>query len=580
MVGYFSNLMSVWEHTIVEMPHRRASLRALWTSDYALDKVRIMPTNGASGRYITLSHCWGDPNLMNTKLTLHNLKEYTNEGISLDDLPLTFRDAVELTRSLGIPYLWIDSLCIIQADPKKDMENHSIMVREDWERESASMCAVFAGSYVTLGALTSTNCHGGLWDRAAVIVERNVTMPDGGTISLYAQELYSHFAIYPLTSRAWVYQETLLSPRTPIFLGQEVMWLCRGSLTCQCGHCARLSHHNGPDFMGAGEFCFFKLPATNTKPQSSNLFRYGDESPPWAKWHYIVQSYTQYADLTNLGDALMAIEGLADYFRRWRQGELYWGGVWSSSFAKGLLWKTTYEYHHERLRALPGTVNPKWSSEKWLFPTWSWASLSNKSPGHRRAIEYDTFRERVTEDPSGPLPFEHYPDSDFLVKPIGESLGLHDKTIDGQNTPSFPEKRRYYELRVEGVLVPISCQQLLSMDIKVGYLEPLVTLFFLCDYGRLQFSAWLEEEYPTGPPESTFYFLRMVRHVGRTGRYMALVLHCVDQARQFYERIGVLVTRYRLEKDETEESKKNWMPDWWQGAGAEDEPEPRIISLV
>ncbi|KAK3338060.1 hypothetical protein B0H65DRAFT_311822 [Neurospora tetraspora] len=72
---------------------------------YAPDKVRIMATNGASGRYITLSHCWGDPGLMNTKLTVHNLEEYMSEGISLDDFPPTFRDAIELTRSLGVPYL-------------------------------------------------------------------------------------------------------------------------------------------------------------------------------------------------------------------------------------------------------------------------------------------------------------------------------------------------------------------------------------------------------------------------------------------------------------------------------------------
>lgn len=148
---------------------------------YALDKVRIMPTSGASGRYITLSHCWCEPGLMNTKLTVHHLEEYTNEGISLDDLPLTFRDAVELTRSLGVPYLWIDSLCIIQTDLSKDMKNHSNMVREDWERESASMCAVFAGSHVTLGALTSTNCRGSLWDRAETIVELKGAMPDGAS---------------------------------------------------------------------------------------------------------------------------------------------------------------------------------------------------------------------------------------------------------------------------------------------------------------------------------------------------------------------------------------------------------------
>lgn len=163
----------------------------------------------------------------------------------------------------------------------------------------------------------------------------------------------------------------------------------------------------------------------------------------------------------------------------------------------------------------------------------------------------------MTENPSRPVTYEHYADSGFLVNPVGEPLGLQDRTIDVQKPPSSPEKRRYYELCVEGVLVPISYQQLLSMDIMVhDPFEPYVKPFFLCDYGRLQFAAWLEEECPTGLPESTFYCLRMMRHVGRTSRYMALVLHCVDQARQLYERVcpgkpvSIGEVRYRREQED------------------------------
>ncbi|KAH7378009.1 hypothetical protein BKA64DRAFT_585809, partial [Cadophora sp. MPI-SDFR-AT-0126] len=47
-------------------------------------------------------------------------------SISYANLPVLFRDAIELTRTLGIRFLWIDSLCIIQDDI------------EDWEREQVS----------------------------------------------------------------------------------------------------------------------------------------------------------------------------------------------------------------------------------------------------------------------------------------------------------------------------------------------------------------------------------------------------------------------------------------------------------
>ncbi len=62
------------------------------------------------------------------------------EGIDIDDLPPTFRDAVTVVRKLGLRYLWIDSLCIIQKD------------LEDWQIESARMSSIFRNAYLVLGA--------------------------------------------------------------------------------------------------------------------------------------------------------------------------------------------------------------------------------------------------------------------------------------------------------------------------------------------------------------------------------------------------------------------------------------------
>lgn len=63
--------------------------------------------------YVTLSHCWGafQP-LTTTKATLAERQE----GIDWDALPKTFQEAIKLTRILGIRYIWIDSLCIVQDD--------------------------------------------------------------------------------------------------------------------------------------------------------------------------------------------------------------------------------------------------------------------------------------------------------------------------------------------------------------------------------------------------------------------------------------------------------------------------------
>lgn len=69
--------------------------------------------------YVTLSHCWGGSR--KTTLTTSSLATF-QAGIHLSTLPKTFQDAVILTRSLGVRYLWIDALCIIQ-DSKSGVES-------------------------------------------------------------------------------------------------------------------------------------------------------------------------------------------------------------------------------------------------------------------------------------------------------------------------------------------------------------------------------------------------------------------------------------------------------------------------
>ncbi|PQE24439.1 heterokaryon incompatibility protein [Rutstroemia sp. NJR-2017a BBW] len=98
----------------------------------------LLETGGKRGSYLTLSHRWGErPKTEPTKDNFDRFKQ----ALPMDELPPTFKDAITATRQLGLQYIWIDSLCIIQHD------------KEDWVHESAKMGDIFESSSCTLAAV-------------------------------------------------------------------------------------------------------------------------------------------------------------------------------------------------------------------------------------------------------------------------------------------------------------------------------------------------------------------------------------------------------------------------------------------
>lgn len=78
--------------------------------------------------------------------TTKNLQEHLQE---IENLPQTFLDAVLLTGGLGLRYLWVDSLCILQDS------------REDWAHEAPLMASVYGNAYVTIAADAAKNTNAG-----------------------------------------------------------------------------------------------------------------------------------------------------------------------------------------------------------------------------------------------------------------------------------------------------------------------------------------------------------------------------------------------------------------------------------
>lgn len=95
---------------------------------------------GADVRYTALTYCWGTSPFFRT--TKSNLADLTS-NFPWNNLAKNFQDAIIVTRWLGIRYLWIDALCIVQDD------------KGDWDRQSAKWGDIYANSYLTISATRS-----------------------------------------------------------------------------------------------------------------------------------------------------------------------------------------------------------------------------------------------------------------------------------------------------------------------------------------------------------------------------------------------------------------------------------------
>jgi hypothetical protein len=187
--------------------------------------IRLVETAGGLGRYNCLGHCWGQGRTLRT--TEETLDLY-RDRIQWQLLSKTFQGAIEFTRRLGIRYIWIDSLCIIQSD------------REDWEKESTRMYSTFQNSYLTIAATRSANAQGACFASPPLYRAHSLKVAQSTSQlgKMYVRKALSHRAFeyskieqqfqgeLPLLFRGWVYQERLLSSRVLHFTANELFWEC------------------------------------------------------------------------------------------------------------------------------------------------------------------------------------------------------------------------------------------------------------------------------------------------------------------------------------------------------------------
>jgi hypothetical protein len=318
------------------------------------DEVHLFQSLESRDEYATLSYC-SKPS--NASAFFHTDGSYgkggTSRPYSLDsatlkdllngapihivDLPKTFQDAITVTRHLGIPYLWIDSLCIGQDSNRDRLEALDLM--KNIYGNAILNISANHGVDPTIGLSSDRRAFAAAKEiRPGVYVRRTLSIPALWEPS-HAEDRTEHV----LSTRAWVLQERALSSRVLHFSANELAFECDTKVQCECSS-------------------IFKPADLRPSRTMFRKFKYNSDPDTWSN---LVQLYTE-LKLGRQGDALDAISGLSSKMGS-ITGKVYIAGLWKEDLPWNLLWF--------RDSGVPASGR---SSERVHFPSWSWASVDGK----------------------------------------------------------------------------------------------------------------------------------------------------------------------------------------------------------
>jgi Heterokaryon incompatibility protein (HET) len=321
----------------------------------------------SSSLYIALSYVWchaGGNTSQARSLPVTLLQAKPVDRLLPRNLSKVIKDSITVARELGIRFLWVDKYCIDQGNA---IEKHDQINKMD---------VIYRRAQVTIIAASGKGENSGL-PGISNMPRTLQPLAKVGNITIVSTMGHPAHSIKQSrwSSRAWTYQEAVLSRRRLVFTDNQVYYECDAMncyeslhlpLSClhtnnkkSFGHFARSGIFDGSDKV---PFCRFD---SGSKKSLSHI------------WTHI-ENYTA-RSLTYDSDSINALLGVLQDFRN----PIYhhWGlpfirgadGAASRSLEVSLRWK-----HGD-----------KGASRRPAFPSWSWAGWEGEvSPRKRNTVSF------------------------------------------------------------------------------------------------------------------------------------------------------------------------------------------------
>ena len=313
--------------------------------------------------FAALSYYWGGEQPM--KCLSSNIVSY-GTAISFEKQPPTIKDAAKVCQGIGLQYLWIDALCIIQDDPN------------DKFVEIAKMTSIYGNATVTIAAARSSSATEGFLEerfpgpREGAIVSYRCIDGELGFITLVKLDNDVFESVEPIDERGWTLQERLLSSRIIEFGSRQTKWICP---TTRSSGFSLEGFTDGwkRDVNFSSKRKTEALDLENIRTTKSTIDFYGrprnSQFEEYLKtmqhWENICETFAERA-LTFSSDRAVAISGIAQIFAE-LSGDQYIAGLWKSCFHSGLLWKIERNVLSPKNMLQPTTYQG---------PSWSWLSVN------------------------------------------------------------------------------------------------------------------------------------------------------------------------------------------------------------
>ena len=307
--------------------------------------------------YVALSYVWGrDLQFKCTNSLLPSLEVKFGLVRHWEQIPRTIQDVVKLIRLVGLRYLWVDSLCIVQ-DSQADMQD-----------QVTKMGHIYGNALLTIVAADGDDAGTGLFNinTASRVGRQCIRYSKDLKLLVGPPSLEAILRETRWATRGWTFQEALLSKRLLVFVDQTVYFSCQSTTWSE--QRKAYSETVPPPWTWAeapSPYAFeFEGPMTRRwSEMASSLQIYYPNLQSWfvaSTWQSLVNEYST-RTLSYGSDVLAAIAGVQEVFGRFFPYEILYG-MPLSIIQTALLW-------HPRV-----SLKRRKDGKKHLLPSWTWTA--------------------------------------------------------------------------------------------------------------------------------------------------------------------------------------------------------------